>query len=750
MPEQFRPRGLTMLDCSKGRARFDRVLMAVAATFLAVSATAALAQTGPARSPAELAIDAAIPRPEPANVPPPTINDFKPDTAAPVSDAAKVTEKAAETKPSDVVAAPAANASKSDAGKVDTSKADTAKVDTAKVDSTKVDSGKGDAGKGDTATITTEPSPAAATATPAVEPAKEATKAASNVPAADQPVADKLRDMLGAKSLRYFDRKTERAAVEKFYTAREFAPLWTQGGSLTESGKGVIARLKDAASDGLNAADYPVPDFAAATNPDALAEAELKLTASMLDYARHAQNGRMHWSQVSGDIQYPEHPTDPAEVLANVTAAKDASAALDSYNPPHKLYRELKAKLAELRGVGDGPVIQIAEGPTLKFTPAHGKKQAPVEMEDDRVPQLRAKLGVTENADDTRYDAQVAEAVRKFQSGVELKPTGVLDDKTVKAINNPKRDRQIDTVIVNMERWRWLPRELGAPSIGNAYVILNIPDYTLKVMQNGAQVWTTRVVTGKPGIHATPLLTETMKFITVNPTWNVPPSIIYNEYLPALQQDPTVLQRMGLKLEYGHDGSVHISQPPGEANALGRIRFNFPNKFLVYQHDTPEKSLFAGEDRALSHGCQRVQNPDQYAATLLGITDPQGHYTPEKIRSMYGKGEIDIKFPTPIPVNITYQTAFVDDAGKLQFRKDVYGRDATMLALLRNTKGRDLENVIAHSQPNYVRPAGNLGVSFASDNSGPSFFERLFGGPAFAPPPPPGRRRQQPRQVITR
>jgi murein L,D-transpeptidase YcbB/YkuD len=736
-----------MLDCSKGRAGFDRVLMAVAATFLAVSATAAIAQTGPARSPAELAIDAAIPRPEPANVPPPTINDFKPDTAAPVSDAAKVTEKAAETKPSDVVAAPAANASKSDAGKVDTSKADN-KNDTAKVDAAKIDTAKVDAGK-NTATITTEP--AAATATPAVEPAKEATKAASNVPAADQPVADKLRDMLGAKSLRYFDRKTERAAVEKFYTAREFAPLWTQGGSPTDSGKGVIARLKDAASDGLNAADYPVPDFAVATSPDALAEAELKLTASMLDYARHAQSGRMHWSQVSGDIQYPEHPTDPAEVLANVTTAKDASAALDSYNPPHKIYRELKAKLAELRGVGDGPVIEIADGPTLKFTPAHGKKQTAGEMEDDRVPQLRAKLGVAENADDTHYDAQVAEAVRKFQSSVELKPTGVLDDRTVKAINNPKRDRQIDTVIVNMERWRWLPRELGAPSIGNAYVILNIPDYTLKVMQNGAQVWTTRVVTGKPGIHATPLLTETMKFITVNPTWNVPPSIIYNEYLPALQQDPTVLQRMGLRLEYGHDGSVHISQPPGEANALGRIRFNFPNKFLVYQHDTPEKSLFAREDRAFSHGCMRVQNPDQYAATLLGITDPQDHYTPEKIRSMYGQSEIDIKFPTPIPVNITYQTAFVDDAGKLQFRKDVYGRDATMLALLRNSKGKDLENVIAHSQPSYSHPVGNLptGVSFASDNSGPSFFERLFGGPTFAPPPP-GRRRQQPRQVITR
>ena len=136
-----------------------------------------------------------------------------------------------------------------------------------------------------------------------------------------------------------------------------------------------------------------------------------------------------------------------------------------------------------------------------------------------------------------------------------LKATGILDDRTIASLNAPKRDRQIDTVVVNMERWRWLPRDLGAPSIGDAYVILNIPDYTLKVMQRGAQVWTTKVVTGKPGIHATPLLSETMKYITVNPTWNVPPSIVYGEYLPALQQDPTVLQRMGLRLDRNPDGS---------------------------------------------------------------------------------------------------------------------------------------------------------------------------------------------------
>ena len=368
----------------KNRGGFDRVLVTVAATFLTVSATSALAQSAaPQFSAAELAIDAAIPLPEPANLPPPTIKDFKIETTASVPDPAKMTD----SNPASVVSVPAS----ADPNKNDTNKADT--------------------------TTTT------------ISPAAEPTKAASSVPAADQPVADKLREMMGAKATRYFDRKTERAAVEKFYSGREFAPLWTQSGGLTENGKGVIARLKDAASDGLNVSDYPVPDFAAGATADQLAEADLKLTASMLDYARHAQSGRMHWSQVSGDILYPEHPIDAAEVLANVTSAKDASATLESYNPPHKLYRQLKAKLAELRGQS-GPMAQIGDGPALKFAPAR-KKQPAVVMEDPRVPQLRAKLGITENADDTHYDAKVADAVRRFQDGADLKPTGVLDERTV-------------------------------------------------------------------------------------------------------------------------------------------------------------------------------------------------------------------------------------------------------------------------------------------------------------------------------
>ena len=280
----FAQGGVTMRDCSTNRAGFDRVLMAVAATFLAVSATSALA--GPSDTPrasaAELAIDAAIPRPEPANVPPPSIGDFKIDSTASVPDATKALDKAT-AKPSEPAATAKATEPDTKPAEIVTAPAKT----------------------NDTATT---PPPAAtttpATATaPAAEPAREPAKAASNVAPADQPVADRLREMLAAKSLRYFDRKNERAAVEKFYAAREYAPQWTQAGKLTDAGKGVIARLKGAAADGLDPAEYPTPDFAAAASPDQLAEAELKLTSSMLDYARQAQSGRMHWSQVSG--RYP-------------------------------------------------------------------------------------------------------------------------------------------------------------------------------------------------------------------------------------------------------------------------------------------------------------------------------------------------------------------------------------------------------------------------------------------------------------
>jgi murein L,D-transpeptidase YcbB/YkuD len=235
-----------------------------------------------------------------------------------------------------------------------------------------------------------------------------------------------------------------------------------------------------------------------------------------------------------------------------------------------------------------------------------------------------------------------------------------------------------DVILANMERWRWLPRDLGA-----TYVMVNIPDYTLTVMNNGKSVWSTRIVVGQPGKHATPLLAETIKYITFNPTWNVPPSIIRNEYLPALARDPTVLARMGLRIGRNSDGSIRIYQPPSERNALGRVRFNFPNQFLVYQHDTPDKYLFSKPLRAYSHGCMRVEYPDKYAETLLSISQPDEGYTAQRIRSLYGRGERDVNLKNPIPVYLTYQTVFFDPAGQLQTRPDIYGLDKNVTALLR-------------------------------------------------------------------
>jgi murein L,D-transpeptidase YcbB/YkuD len=238
-----------------------------------------------------------------------------------------------------------------------------------------------------------------------------------------------------------------------------------------------------------------------------------------------------------------------------------------------------------------------------------------------------------------------------------------------------------------------------------------------------------------------------MKYITVNPTWNVPPSIVYNEYLPALQEDPTVMARMGMKVSYNRDGSIHISQPPGDGNALGRIRFNFPNKFLVYQHDTPDKHLFAHDKRAYSHGCMRVQDPFKYGEVLLSLTQPKEGYSQERLKKMVGNSEININLATPIPVHITYQTAFVDENGKLQIREDIYGRDARVLNAIKGEDRRVADLPVDRREASIARPPVNLpgGIGGRYASSEPNFFERLFGPQRPPEPVAPSRRRSGPR-----
>jgi murein L,D-transpeptidase YcbB/YkuD len=574
--------------------------------------------------------------------------------------------------------------------------------------------------------------PAAAPANPAV-----ATEQAAPPPdpmaafdPADRAVAEKIRDLFAANGNKTVDKiflaKKERGAAEAFYQRRNFLPLWLDKGVENARAKAAVARLQRADADGLDVNDYKTPSFAE-LSPDAQAEAELKLTQTVLTYARHVQAGRFPYTRVSHNIELAQNPPDPAEVLAKIADAADAGQALDDFSPPQDAYKKLKARLAELRGKSDASKA-IADGPLLKLN-------AKAPMQDARVPLLREKLGLAGEAADLKYDAKLAEAVKKFQRANELPATGNLDAKTIRELNGPPRDKSIDLVIANMERWRWYPRDLG-----QAHVVVNLPDFTLRVMHNGSQAWSTRIVIGKTDMP-TPLLSETMKFITINPTWNVPPSIVNNEYLPALQQDPTVLERMGLKVTYNRDGSVHIYQPPGAANALGRIRFNFPNRFLVYQHDTPDKYLFAHDVRAYSHGCMRVQDPAKYAEVLFNIARPGENWTAERVTRMFGTGEQDIQLPVPIWVHLTYQTAFVDDAGKLQTRRDIYNIDSRTLAAIKSERGvveppqeRKHEEEIASTGRRRVAPQPQQPRAF-------SFFQALFGGGPgyYAPRPVPPR-----------
>ena len=463
---------------------------------------------------------------------------------------------------------------------------------------------------------------------------------------ADRPFAEKIRDFFAASSDRIFTNKKERAAAEAFYQSRNYAPVWLDKGIENARAISAIARLKNADADGLELSDYKIPTFAGLA-PEALAEADLKLTQTVLTYARHVQAGRFPYTRVSRNIELPQAAPETADVLNAVAATQDAGKVLDAFSPQHEEYRKLKAMLAELRGAAG------------------------------------AKKG----------DAS----------------------------------RQIETILANMERWRWYPRDLGS-----AHVIVNQPDFTLRVMHDGAQVWTTRIVIGKPSMP-TPLLSETMKYITVNPTWHVPPSIVHNEYLPALAQDPTVLSRMGLRVSYS-GGGVSISQPPGPGNALGRIRFNFPNRFLVYQHDTPDKYYFAHEVRAYSHGCMRVQDPAKYAEVLLNIVHPEEHWTAARITRMFGTAEQNLQLqPTPVWVHLTYQTAFVDSAGKLQMRRDIYNLDSRTLAAMKNGRGgfestpeRKREHeLIASNQRRSAPPA-----PVAQPARSGSFFQSMFSPPA--------------------
>jgi len=529
---------------------------------------------------------------------------------------------------------------------------------------------------------TPEPQPAAtpvAAPEPAPAPAQIAapreagTSSAKAMPdktlaASDAQIAARLREAAGAKQI---ERVADRKAIESFYAARNYAPLWIRDGRLTSNAKAAIARLKGAEADALDPADYPVPDFNGGA--ETLAEGDIKLTNSVLTFARHLQVGRIAPTRVTADIDYGNHAPDPDDILKKIGDARDEDATLENFNPPNTSFKALKAKLAELRSNASVPeTSRIPDGPAIK----PGAKDA-------RVPLLREKLGVHGKPNDLVYDKALFNAIRGVQQRADIKPTGLIDGKTIAAINGPKQSQIADAVMANMERWRWLPRDLG-----RNYAMVNIPDYSLKVSRDNQIVWRTKIVAGKPQTP-TPLLTAAMDNVIVNPSWYVPQSIIQNELLPLYAHDPNIFDRLGFEVKKGPDGHINVVQPPGAANALGRIKFNFPNRFQVYLHDTPEKRLFAAEKRAFSHGCMRVENPTKFGEVMLAMAIPnQTTPTSAQLDRLFGHEEKTFKMVNRPMVHLTYQTAFVDDSGKLVVRDDIYGFDARIRTIMHSDERR--------------------------------------------------------------
>lgn len=442
----------------------------------------------------------------------------------------------------------------------------------------------------------------------------------------------------------------ERADILAAYQANGNRPLWIDGKGWSEAGLRLTAQLGRAAEDGLKPTDYPLPAFEA-SDKGSLAEADVRLSGLAVLYARDARGARVDPRRLSKLLTPTLYLPSATEVLSELTGATDAGAVLAAYNPPHEGYRRLKAKLSELREhLDDTPLVRIPAGPALKLG-----------MRDDRVPLVRARLGLGPTEEPV-FDRSTATALATFQKQAGLPANGVLSTQTLAALGTPATARGEQDIIAQMERWRWLPADLGL-----SHIMVNVPEFRVRVIRDGQIVHETRAIVGKPET-ATPIFSHKMDHVIVNPSWFVPPSILKKEFLPGLAADPEYAAKRGYVVTRSKGGNISVRQPPGERNALGWIKFMFPNDHSVYLHDTPNRRLFANERRAFSHGCVRVDNPFLLADQVLG---PE--WTQERLKRLIGSGERRINLPQPLAIHLVYNTHVVDADGKLTTFEDLYG-----------------------------------------------------------------------------
>jgi len=491
--------------------------------------------------------------------------------------------------------------------------------------------------------------------------------------------------------------------LPRFYANRSYAPAWIGESGPLPRALSLVEAVGNASSEGLTANGYHLETIAALMNrissekaalrfvpPDQAADLDLILTDAFLTYASHLLSGRVNPEDLQSEWFIKGRKRDLLMVLETALAKDSVEEALVSLNPPHPGYERLKAALSEYRDIvskGGWPVL--SPGPLLKRGD-HG----------ERVKELRARLlatgdlaASTEKDESQLFDDDLENGVMQFQSRHGLKVDGAVGPATLKAMAVPAADR-LRQIEVNMERWRWLPAELG-----ERYVQVNIADFTLSVIENDFTLMSMRAIVGKD-FQKTPVFTGRITDVELNPYWTIPSTIARTEIIPEIRKNRAYLARNKIRIYRGWGPSARrinpssinwsrlngrdlpfwLRQDPGPKNPLGAVKFLFPNEYDVYIHGTPFHELFERDSRGFSHGCIRIESPVELAEYLLH--DPADWSSESLLAAIETGKNLSIRLSDPIPVHILYFTAWVDETGTVHFRDDVYGHDDALARAL--------------------------------------------------------------------
>jgi len=469
------------------------------------------------------------------------------------------------------------------------------------------------------------------------------------------------------------------------------------------TGRGVLRALRAirrADAEGLQPEDYHLTTLDAllargrtslqgsgGADVSTLASLDLLLTDAFLVYGAHLLAGQVDPVSVDAEWHANRPEADLAQVLQDGLDQSAIAAALESLRPTHPAYARLTRALADYRA------IQVRGG----WAPVRAGDKLERGTEGERVRVLRARLAATVDlpaaaATGDVFDDDLDQAVRRFQQRHGLDVDGVVGPATLASLNVPVADR-IRQVVVNLERWRWLPQDLGS-----RYILVNIPAFELEVVVDGTRELEMRVIVGRQ-YRRTPVFSGSMTYLVLNPYWNVPPGIATADILPRLRQDPGYLAAQNMKLLRQVDGRIEevdpygvdwtsvtartfryqLRQDPGPTNSLGRVKFMFPNEFNVSLHDTPARELFARTARSFSSGCIRLERPLDLAAYLLRDLPS---WTPEAVNDAVARlRDHTVRLSTPMPIHLLYWTAWVED-DRIHFRPDIYQRDPPLAAAL--------------------------------------------------------------------